>query len=595
MIYINLAVGRQYNNFSNGTWYVYSSGIYYTDFLGNYTERADSYDDTFEVLSTLQEVSSVKYDNISLDLQSSVSALETTSGFYFDRIAKRVYIRLPLFYSPDLYDINIGISQYVSDEEYIDANDNVYHPRLISISDITLERDKVTDGDVITFDRFTCKIANGDGLYDDFNQWDIYKQLLSAHTIIEGQDVTLYKGYIWKYTIGHDSINLEVYDQRKGLDNVLNENLYTKAVYPNLADDDVNKPIPIRYGNCRKAQVICVNRASYSEGSAQTLTFHVADTSFHSLTYIDYFYIDNVGKSIASQDVTSGTFTYSKGAGEKVDFDKCTATFRGYKDNSGSFILNGADIVKDLLIVKTGVTFTNTYFDTTRWNMVRALIKSSYLDGIEGTLIDAIQAVLRQNASFIVDANGLYSLTKQDDSKTESYTINKEDILNLQSITENYDVDEIYSSAKIMYSNGLSFVNAANQADIFQKYRTKKQFEYESSLTNIYDVSLFSVELMEVVGNLRPLYSITLPLCKYNDIKLDDVLIIQIDRVASTWRGYVRVIVEGYTYQPQAHLVTLQVRYIGDVTAGAYVYGQTYPYGQAIYGYNAIGGVDYSQ
>lgn len=586
MLAINLSVGKQYNNYSTGTWYSYGSGVYYTDFAGNYTEKADPFDDAFEVVQTLPPIASVKYNNIDLLQVTDIDTLQLEPSFYAENAsgqAVRVYIRLPHFAHPDFYNINVGVSNNFSTEEYIDDDDNIYIPRIETIGTVGLERDKVITNDTISFDRFSVSLNNRDRYFDNFNSWDIYKQQVKTDAICNGLKISLHKGYIWNYKINKETLDLEIVDIRKGLDDNITETVYTKTAFANLHDDDVDKPQPIRYGLCQKVSVLCVNRGSYNQASAQTLTFHVANTSRAPITSIDTFYIDDVSKTFGGVSLTDGTFTYSKAAGEAIDFNKCKVTLKGYTVG-GLYLQNPADIVKDLLLWKRGTNFIPENYNIDTWNRARSLLYNAYLDAVDGTLIEAINNVMRQNAAFVIDPDGKFSLTKQDESAEVKYSIPKEHIINLDRLSESYDTDEVHSSIKIHYGNGRRYLYNTNEQSIFDKYRTKKLFEYESSVVSLNDTQTLAQELNKTVGQLRPIYEITVPACYYPDIRFDDIIEIEADREKSEWRGIVRTIVEGWSFGASDDTLTIKCRYVGDTITQAFLYGQTELYGLLYYG-----------
>lgn len=572
MIYFTFTSGTQWNNLDfTGQWFNYSAGIWMFDLEGLYPELDNEDYDTILTFGAI-EITSILVDNAAIDKIASIAALATAPGFYWDALDKRVYLRLANFESPDYHSINIGLSEYLSDEPYIDASNNIYKPYLIpgDFSKITINRDPLykvngSGENIISTDTFTVGATNAHLLYNTFNLFDIYKQPVTAGFIYEGVNYPLFSGYLNTYSIG-ETLQINAMDKKKALDEFVTESYYLSSDFPNLHPDDDFKPQPMRWGNCYKVPCICVNRGAYLQASAQTLQFHVADTIFHDITGIDAFYHKDVSKTIASKDLTTGIFTYSKAAGEEIDFGECTCTIRGYKDDLGVFMQNPADIIKDILLYTSDKTYNATNYNLSKWTAVRTKLKDAWLDTSDEDVLTCIARVIAQNATFIIEPDGKYSLSKQDFTGTPTYTIPKEYILNLTQLSESYDPSEVFAMIKLEYGNGQTYINTDNKQYVIDKFRTKNVFTYKTSLSSITHVQALSEEIANVLKEIRPVYRIELPIQKWHMLKLDDIVAVQIDKVVESWRGYRNLIIESIEKDPLNYVVYINARYVGETT-----------------------------
>lgn len=572
MIYFRFNIGKLWNNLdSTGQWFNYSAGIWMFDLEGLYPELNNEDYDTIITLDVV-EITSVLSDNVELDKIASISALQDNPGYYFDKVDKRIYLRLSNFENPDYHNINIGLSEYLSDEPYIDASNNIYKPYLIpgDFSKIVINRDPLykvngSGENIISTDTFTVGVTNAHLLYNTFNLFDVYKQPVTAGFIYNGVDYKLFSGYLNTYSIG-GTLQINAMDKKQSLDEYVTESYYLSSDYPDLHPDDDFKPQPMRWGNCYKVPVLCVTRGIYNPASSQTLQFHAADTIFHDLTGIDAFYINDISKTIATKDLTTGIFTYSKASGEEIDFDKCTATIRGYKDDSGMFIQNPADIIKDILLNTSDKTYNATNYNISKWSEVRTKLHDAYLDTSDEDVLTCIARVIAQNATFIIEPDGRYSLSKQDFTASPAYTIPKEYILNLTQLSEAYDPSEVFGIIKLEYANGQTYINTTNKQYVIDKFRTKNVFTYKTSLSSSTHIENLSDEIANVLKEIRPVYRIELPIEKWYMLKIDDIISVEIDKVVESWRGYRNLIIESIEKDPLNYVVYINARYVGETT-----------------------------
>jgi len=109
-----------------------------------------------------------------------------------------------------------------------------------------------------------------------------------------------------------ESLKVKLADIRKGLTRSIADNLLSQDDYPNLNDDDVDKPKPIAYGDIYNAE--CINLNKDESGSPATYTFLLCDTEFNDVDALTAVYVEGVAldPAVTTLSASTGTFTLTR-------------------------------------------------------------------------------------------------------------------------------------------------------------------------------------------------------------------------------------------------------------------------------------------
>lgn len=609
---LKISKGIEWNN-SFSTQYIverghilnFAAGIYYIDFNGLYTLRDDSEDDgLFETLN-VPSLLGISYDNIQLAEKTSLSSLYDEPSYFYDTGNRLAYFTLPDFDIPELYDIRIGIGVYTCKdvETYIDDEGNTYDPTL---KDVTPIKYSIPDEfkDVIPTPSVTFTIDNHDGAYDDFFDEFLYKQ--KAEMLLSYNDSTpevRYTGFIETFSISDTEFKVTCRGNEKLLEVPIIQNYFTAEDYPNIYENDLGNPIPVRYGYCRRVRPTAINFSNggvYNESLSQTVTFKVADTSIHPisvLTTTNSFQKGNSYKTISNVDLANGTFDYSKAANEEIDFDNVWITFTGYENDSGQVIQREDKIIIDLIENYANIPYSDSSFYTTIWGIEGNKYQNAYMN-IEDdkiTVKDMISLAMQSTrAIFYTNFDGKYETKKVDFTNPSVKSISKEEILSYGNITENYNPDDIVATVSIDYANGQRVIDKTNEDLAFKKYNSKRKYSFESNLKDTNGAIAIAAEYADQNSGFRPLRTFTLGQAGPNGIDpsdyfLGDILNVEFNRPVDTFRGYKRGVIYSISIDPNTGNYTFTIKEaLAENETNSSALGTLY--GQAIYGLDIYGG-----
>ena len=481
-------------NYCPGVWkFCLTPGVItFTDDNGNACDY--SYNNT-----TVYQVSNLKVDNTIYTLQSSIADLLTyDESYYYDSATKYIYISFYNWDKPldkELYIGAIyGFSKGATDCYYR----NIYYdPRLLNGITIKKSKDPLFYG-ILKYASAKVNLINSDGEYDNFgdlNLFRAYARLLCGENGTEYTDFKpVFTGLIGNYTYNHERLSVSLDDPRSGLGVTIPTNKYTKSAYSYLSDDDVDKFKPIAYGAVYDAPCICLNGAQ----TTATYTFHFMDTSIYNATALTTVYIDGVAVSpTPSPSLSAGTFTLTSSQVDETTRYKVTADF------TGANIVNGVEIIKDVMANYASTDYVSDNYDLTEMAAaVTASRDTSFYASKEIKTNKALEQIcIDIDALFFVKDNGRYTVRIYDASRASSATILKDDWTNAPEIENN--TDEFLSSVTIKYhhkqnSNSFrTYVNTVYEQDVYDMYKSKQgEKEINTNLTSLTDAQEKSETIM---------------------------------------------------------------------------------------------------
>jgi len=193
-------------------------------------------------------VRSVKHGELDLVETASYTAMMgIDNSFYYDKTTTFLYLHLILWDAPSenlIVGVATGFSMNADNPYY---NDTFYEPRLTKVPAIKKSIDPLFFG-VLKYQGATVEFDNRDGFFDNWRSLNLYGQ---KGRVLVGYEDDAYSdfqqiadGFLSDDATTFSSFSLKLQDVRKGLTQPIAVNKYTKAEYPYLSDDDVDKVKP---------------------------------------------------------------------------------------------------------------------------------------------------------------------------------------------------------------------------------------------------------------------------------------------------------------------------------------------------------------
>jgi len=557
--------GHDWTRYDTGTWVNYGPGIFYTDFTGTYSSLTSAWVEGAETIEYVGSVATVyaTKDGTQYDLTSvsSTSNMHSEASFYWDETNDLLYIRLPSYEPPDIYEINVGITQYLAQRHWNDnVNSRQYLGDVLSMPNIKKRVDRFFWGKIF-LQKASVVLQNAHGEYDLFYDWDVFGQTLKIYfgdTTDAYADMSqVWTGRIDDFTISESDITINAIDPRNELDEPIPPNVFTTATYANLYDNDENKPIPLAYGTLYNRTPKCVNRASYVKESGGDLTFKLCDMTNHdAIGSIDTVYYNGESLSgtagaddyhwdTAQDSLTDATFVINVNGDVDFDFDKVTVDFTGYEDSGGSLISKGLDVIKDLISTYVGTSYTAANYDTTQW---ASLASDDRAVGLyvekESTVLEAIEQITQSTQiQFDTTGAGLYTARLYDKGKVPDRTIQEDELMG--DLELDYSSEQFLSRAVVEYAGGKTYVYDDEETEVAR------------------DAIAFAERVMDFSAEILPYVEIQTK-TQNIDVEIEDIIYIKLDRRNKDWLGRVSCRVESIDIDLNDYMVTLGLRVLGD-------------------------------
>ena len=443
------------------------------------------------------QVESMKVDNEPFLKVNTLSDLFTQDeAFYYDDATSFVYIAFtnhePKLNKKIYIGVTIGMSKGDTGYRY---NNIYYDPRVTSILGISKSKDPLFYGQ-LKFSSGSVKVINTDGEFDDFGDRDLYRVATKVLIGQEGDEyddfVETFNGLLGNYSYSWKDLDLKVEDLRSGLTDPIPPNKYITAVYPTIKDSNVDKPKPIAYGPIINAKCVCLNTEADGSGDH---TFMFMDTEFHSAAALTKVYFDGDEITETNVSLSGGTFTLTAvQIGTK--FTKITADF------TGSSIVNGVDIIKDLMANYANTSYIDANYDLIEMALAQTASRdTSFYTNKNTTLIKAIGKICVDiDGIFFPKDDGLYSIRIFDIDRASTATILKDDWKTPPTIKNN--TDEFLSSVVIKYNKDQAeneyseYDNTDYEEDTYDTYKSKQSTEIITGLTTLSDATAKSESVM---------------------------------------------------------------------------------------------------
>jgi len=495
----------------------------------------------------------------------------TNKSFYYS--GEILYVHFDGFATPFLFtSIQAGVTTGYSNKD-IYLNNNFYQGKILSLPAITITWDdwyfsqrKYSGGNV--------QLINQDGYFDSFIDQTLFGQecriKLGGTEIDYTEYKTLYTGYVKSFVTSNDVFSIMVGDIKDRIGRTLPISYYDTTTYPDINDDNANKPIPIAYGYIRNAPVICTNEDE--AGGPANYDFKLCDTTYHSVVdSAPTVYVNGTSKAIANWDAATATFNISNA--NYSPGDDVTADFQGYddsagKDGSGSLIEDGLDIIADIMENYCSYTYNSDNFDTTEWESYTSYDNQIFVNS--NTKISEIIDVISRGelGVLVMEGPGTWTFKKIDDGAAKSIEIWKDEIFLPIKREDNGDV--YLTSATVKYNKDYydgeyqEYTDNTDESTIFAEYGVYKNKEFETYLDDFADVQALAGDIMDEYGEIKPIFSIKTTL-KASELELFDTAVVHFDRINTVWLGTIKCRVIAITYNLNSPMtIDLRLKYIED-------------------------------
>lgn len=567
-------------------WFCYEAGIWaYNVKSGKYNVTATFQDGSF-CYGPFQEADTGNYgDNyITKQVKSfTVDATQytevttmanlrsTNQSFYY--AGEIIYVHFDGFATPyGFTTIQMGITTGFSNKD-IYLNDNFYQGKIISLPAITITWDdwyfsqrKYSGGNV--------QLINNDGYFDTFIDQTIYGQecriILGGTEIAYSEYKTLYTGYMKSFTTTIEVFSIVIGDQKDKIGRTLPISYFDTITYPNINDDNANKPIPIAYGYIRNAPVVCTNEDE--AGPPANYNFKLCDTTYHSVVdSAPTVKVNGTAKAILNWDASTATFDIANA--NYTPGDEVTATFQGYddstgKDGSGSLIEDGLDVISDIMENFCAITYNSDNFDTTEWESHTSYDVQIFIDK-HVKVSEIIDQISRGELGvLVVEGAGLWTFKKINDGAAKSIEIWEDEIFPGMSREDNGAV--YLTSATVKYNENYDkekyheYTDNTEESTIYAEYGVYKNKEFITYLDDAADAESLAGDIMDEYGEIVPIFSIKTTI-KAAELELFDTAVIHFDRMNNEWLSTIKCRVISITYNLNSPMnIDLKCKYIED-------------------------------
>lgn len=563
-------------------WTNYLPNIWFFNLYGSYPNIDDDFENSITI-NSYTAINQVYQDNVLLaPVQDITECIATRNSWYYSAGQGNVYIHTDK--RPVLSDIEISTASLFfrkggPNSAYIDGI--YYEDKIISIPSISKKKTDIFNGKLV-HEGGAINIDNHDGAYDSFLRDNNYLgQLCKIYVGFDGytsisQFEKKYEGYTESIITRLKQVTFNVKSRQKSFSINMPVNSFDSTTYPNINEDNENKPIPICYGQCRNVPVICVNE---DETPPVTYTFLICDMTYHSaISAIDAVYVEGVEVIPDSTDLAAGSFTITSASGDYTPGDEVTADVQGYEDSDGNLIENAIEILLDLLSnyfgYNSSVTLNyahintadaldmNLFLNETKkfWEIIEIIAKTSLLNFIIEDDNRIGIRIFTENAPF---------LTIFDNNNCRKFQSIKSDITKLITSTEmKYNPD--YAEDKY-----LIYPYDAEEADLYDIFNFYNRKEFIVNLIDTDNCDIFSARVLEIFGGEYEEFSVETNLEALNR-EVGDTVKIELVRPLSPNYGTWLCEIVGIDKDFSNYLVRLTLRPFRKVSDTSYTKGVYY-------------------
>lgn len=560
-----------------GFWISYAAGVHMCNFFDVYGKLTSF--TSVPDLPDIAIVGSVIADGVQLQQVSTPAlCISTNLSFYWESATRTLYIHCDRGDDPDLFNIRVGqVYGFRKGGETSVYGGVIFSDRLIDVPDISLNKDAQFWG-AIAFDSNTIRVVNSDAEYDLLTRnnyvFGAKARLLAGFDGWPIEDFQqIYEGFINKITTSETEIAVEVKDQRIAFSKNIPENVFSTAIYPNLKDNDIGKPLPRIFGTCRNVPVTI-----YDEGRSDTVTGHfhgkLCDTAYTSaMAQISAIYINGVdwtslstGTNLNTKSITLTTWVNATSRGYKKG-DEVTADVKGELDENGDSIVNGGQVIRRLLKDYYDYSFIGDYYNIGKWEENRARDICLYLNERK-QVIDVINDICADGiqGDFYITQGGKLALKIFNENYPSVQTIRRNELLNTASIEDN--PDKILTSIAIGYSRDwknnedIIYIDDTDEDDLFNTFSIYRQKEFNTLCSNVTDAQDYATTLKTYCQDVETIFTIVIPGWISIQREIGDIVIVYLDRPLQTMYGRVKAEVIGVSKNLNEHIVSLTCRMI---------------------------------
>ena len=516
-------------------WTTYAAGTWFVNFDVNYPSIDALFLNGLEAVE-VNLIGSVIASDTRLNSVSSVSDCQTIeSSFYYNSGTNDLYVHCPNHNDPDLFNMRIGVvfgySMGSQDPFY---NNSIYEDRIKSIPSINKQKGSLFFGQV-SFDGGEVTLANEDSEFDEFAEDnEIFGNVARLFLGFEGLEYSefskIFTGYVENIEISNTEMKVDIQDKRKNLQRAIPTAFYNQTDYPDLKDKNVNKPIPVCYGECDNISVICLNEEE--DPAPANYDFLICDMQFHdAINAITEVRVEGVVKAVSASSLADATFSLA--AADYTPGDKVTADIKGYEDPSGNLIENALDIMADLFLNYYNLSFNSNFFNTAHWDKANALDINLFINK-QTKFIDIIVKICNSTRCiFLIEDDGRYSSRIFNSEGAVRYEINENEILDFFAIK--YDMSKLISSVLIGYDKDwdedeyLLLLDDSNESTVFNSFETYNQERFDTLLLNSSDAQTYADNILDIVAGVQKIITIKTTY-KYIDAEIGDIVQVYIAR-----------------------------------------------------------------
>lgn len=503
-------------NFEPGIWeWTLSPGdVSFLDDRGNTVDYAYKN-------STKYNIKSVTVDGEKYTKVDTLADCRTINKcFYYDTSTTKIYVHFDDFDPPLGKLVYIGAAQGTSYGAGGFYHNNIYYsPRLTGVMNLARSKDPLFYG-LISFESGTVTNTNDDGFFDDWRSQNLFRQ--PARILMGDGDYStfrqMYEGFIGNDSTTWSSFSVELTDIRASFTQPIAKNRLTQDEFPNMKDDNVDKPKPVGYGQVYSVDSLCLND---EESSPTVFTFMICDTEFNSPASLDSVTVDGTSVTPDSIDLANGTFNLLTAdcfsGGVKLT-DKVRHSFT-------MSITDGVEIVKDLMENYAGYPYVDYFWDITDADLASSWNTSLYIDD-DAKLQDGLESVLNDiNAVLFTRDSGKLTIRTYDNARTPLMTIQADQFSGEPDISNNGD--EFLTSVSIAYKYNHdtdSRVIHENVDYYDSTFATYKSARKETIETMIYELSAAvskSEAIMEISNSITDIVRRTVRFTDITDPLLD--------------------------------------------------------------------------
>jgi hypothetical protein len=450
-------------------WVVHSANAYKITF----TDYADG-------INTPTEV---KWNGSAMTQEASIVDVEANLNSWAF-VGGVLYIQPPLHGNPHLSIVVATIPFYFSSKPKI-FNNQYYDPRLRSTPALSLRIEPRFSG-VGQVGNGSCDLLNNDGFFNELASvlnWDYGRAVFKIG--IDSNVDMVYADYqtvatwgIERAEIKEEKFTLSLRTLTAPLETKIPFETYSTADYPQLAQGDVGKVIPIAYGKIFGAKPVCTDPG--------TKTFKIAGHAIHDILEVR-IQNDNIWTvtNPVSRDLSNGEFTLGS---DWSDQQPVSVDFVGKTLASGRPMYNASDIVNDLLTYIGETNFDSTSFDDSfdsldvglqNDGIRRTILKPSLYINSSQKALEVISSINTVAGSFLyINATGQwhYEVFEPKAIGAVDFTFTETDLFEEKLLRDTDASPEPFSKAIVRYARR----EQDSYVQTYEKTRTVNRYAHSS-------------------------------------------------------------------------------------------------------------------